>query len=258
MKKNLLFGMLAVVAILFSSCEDLGYQTEIIDFEDVQLDSTGVYNGSDLSGTQFETGYYLKNIPSGAVELINEYSVTDWGGYLFESWKGFAVSSLTDSVTSGYDNQYSVKAGKGALGSKQFALVFDTARVILFHPEGKGVIQNPKVKSVMLTNSTYTYNDMRDGSPFSKKFAEGEWFKVIITGYLGTTVVGNVEYYLADFRSGKKFLNKDWVKVDISELGEVSALGFSFDSSDKGAWGVNTPKYVCVDNLTIAYKEISE
>jgi hypothetical protein len=258
MKKNLLFGLMAVVAILFSSCEDYGYQTEIIDFEDVQLDSTGIYNGSDLSGTQFETGYYIKNIPSGAIELINEYSVSDWGGFLFESWNGFAVSSKIDSVTSGYDNQYSVKAGKGALGSNQFALAFDTARLIVFHPQSKTVIQNGKVKSIMLANSTYAYNDMRDGSAFGKKFTDGDWFKVIITGYMGTSVVGTVDYYLADFRSGKKFLNKDWVKVDISKLGEVSALGFSFDSSDKGAWGVNTPKYVCVDNLTVAYKEISE
>lgn len=254
MKKNLLFGLMAVVAILFSSCENFGYQTEIIDFEDVQLDSTGIYNGSDLSGTQLETGYFIKNISSGSVAFINEYTVSDFGGFLYESWKGFAVSSKTDSVNSGYINQYSVKAGRGALGSDQFALVFDTATLVL----SQSIIKEQKVKSIMLANSTYSYNDMRDGSLFSKKFTDGEWFKVIITGYQGSAIVGTVEYYLADFRSGKKFLNKDWVKVDISVLGEVSSLGFSFDSSDKGVWGVNTPKYVCIDNLTLAYKEISE
>jgi len=66
---------------------------------------------------------------------------------------------------------------------------------------------------------------------------------------LDNNVTGAVDYYLADFRNGKSYLTNQWVKVDLSSLGKVDNLIFLFDSSDKGTFGVNTPKYVCIDNL---------
>ncbi len=102
----------------------------------------------------------------------------------------------------------------------------------------------------MLTNSTYTYRTILNGNTFSKKFVTGDWFKVIITGYKNGIQTGQVEYYLADFRNGKSFILKTWTSIELSGLGgEVDKVIFTFDSSDKGQWGINTPTYVCIDNI---------
>ncbi len=46
---------------------------------------------------------------------------TSWGGY----WEqGFAYSNMTDSVTSGFMNQYSAKAGIGRAGSAKYAVAY--------------------------------------------------------------------------------------------------------------------------------------
>jgi hypothetical protein len=39
--------------------------------------------------------------------------------------------------------------------------------------------------------------------------------------------------------------------VDLSSLGEVAELTFSLSSSDVGAWGMNTPNYFALDDLSI-------
>ncbi|HEB89007.1 MAG TPA: DUF4465 domain-containing protein, partial [Deltaproteobacteria bacterium] len=41
-----------------------------------------------------------------------------------------------------------------------------------------------------------------------------------------------------------------WVFQDLSSLGLVKELGFSFESSDVGSFGINTPQYFAIDNLT--------
>jgi hypothetical protein len=61
----------------------------------------------------------------------------------------------------------------------------------------------------------------------------GDWFKLIITGFLNKAQTAVVEYYLADFRDGKSFLSNKWNKVDVSALGKVDKVVFTFDSSDK-------------------------
>jgi hypothetical protein len=101
----------------------------------------------------------------------------------------------------------------------------------------------------MLTNSTYTYLDMLNGSGFSKKFTTNDWFKVIITGYLNKIKTASVECYLADFQNGKADLLNTWKKVDMSALGNVNHVTFTFDSSDKSGEWLNTPAYVCIDNI---------
>jgi len=244
MKKNL---VLLFAAVLFVACEPETGHLLVNDFEDVVLDESGYENGSDKSGTLID-GTYIKGIFSGSVSLINFYTYNaEWD---YSSWGGFAVSSRIDSVTPGYANQYSVIAGHGAGGSAKFALAYDSAEIHLPY-----INSYQKVKSVMLTNSTYAYYDLLNGSDFSKKFTENDWFKVIIKGYAGNTHTGTVEFYLADFRDGKSLIVRDWTKVSLSSFGVVEKLIFTFDSSDKGLFGVNTPKYVCLDDLVVEVED---
>lgn len=240
MKKSL---ALLFAAVLFVACEPETGHLLVNDFEDVVLDESGYSNGSDTTGSLID-GRYYNPIYSSSVILMNRYK-PDW-----YSWDGFAVSSLIDSMTVGYVNQYSVIAGQGAGGSAKFALAYDSAEIMLPY-----INSYQKVKSVMLTNSTYAYYDMLEGSDYSKKFEENDWFKVIIRGYSGNTLTGTVEFYLADFRDGKSLIVRDWTKVSLSSFGVVEKLIFTFDSSDKGLFGVNTPKYVCLDDLVVEVED---
>lgn len=214
----------------------------VATFEDVALGEQGFWNGSDLSGEE-DSGNYYGSFTSSVFSFDNIYTAA-WGSYM-----GFACSSLTDTVTSGFTNQYSPKAGEGANGSAQFALAYENGAT--FNCTYKEGYTNNTLKSVMITNGTYVYNEIRDGGAYSKKFESGDWFKVTFTGYKGEAETGSVDYYLADFRDGKTYINKEWVEVDLTPLSDATTVMITFDSTDKGQFGVNTPKYVFIDNLTI-------
>ncbi|MBO8458839.1 MAG: DUF4465 domain-containing protein [Bacteroidetes bacterium] len=214
----------------------------VATFEDVALGEQGFWNGSDLSGEE-DSGNYYGSFTSSVFSFDNIYTAA-WGSYM-----GFACSSLTDTVTSGFTNQYSPKAGEGANGSAQFALAYENGAT--FNCTYKEGYTNNTLKSVMITNGTYVYNEIRDGGAYSKKFESGDWFKVTFTGYKGEAETGSVDYYLADFRDGKTYINKEWVEIDLTPLADATTVMIAFDSTDKGDYGVNTPKYVFIDNLTI-------
>lgn len=221
---------------------DPNVSRSVATFEDVVLGEQGFWNGNDLSGEE-DTGNYYGSFTSSVFSFDNIYTA-DWGSYM-----GFACSSLTDTITSGYMNQYSPKAGEGANGSAQFALAYENGAT--FNCTYKEGYTNNTLKSVMITNGTYVYNEIRDGGAYSKKFESGDWFKVTFTGYKGEAETGSVDYYLADFRDGKTYINKEWVEIDLTPLADATTVMITFDSTDKGQFGVNTPKYVFIDNLTI-------
>lgn len=241
-KNNFLLAIISLALVLVSCQPETEIKTTVVDFEDVALVDS-IWNGSDL-----KAGFTIND-----VTFKNSYDSASYGGFTMYFWSGFACSAKKDTQTGGYFNQYSVMAGSGALGSKQFALAYDSASVIC-PANANG---NLKISSVMITNSTYAYLDMLNGSDYSKKFASGDWFKVIITGYLNNVKQSTVEYYLADFRDGKTVLSKTWDKIDLSSLGSVDRLSFTFDSSDKTGGWMNTPAYACIDNITFE-QEIKE
>ena len=109
--------VVALVAVgMLTACEsDDNTRSGMITFEDVALDSTGVWNGSDKSGThsQYESwgsmvDAYAGSFQSGVARFLNTFTQSSWGS----SWQGMACSNLTDTVTAGYGNQYSVAADR--------------------------------------------------------------------------------------------------------------------------------------------------
>ena len=172
--------------------DNLVIGSSTIDFEScgVTLNSDGYWDGSDLS-----YGFTVSG-----VTFWNQYN-TAWGGY---SDGGFHLSTLTDKETPGAVNQYSVYGNGGAAGSATFAVVYyseytaknveNYAQMILTNPATLG--------TVMVTNSTYTYLAIKNGESPATAFTDGDWFKVVFTGYDDTDAeIGSVEFYLADFRA---------------------------------------------------------
>jgi len=238
MKTSKVFlSAIALSFIFLVSCQrEIEVEIQRISFENVMLNSNGYQN-------YFPDGLILSD-----VDFSNYFENSS---YTF--WSGFSVSNNTDKTTEGMDNQYSVYGNGGVGGSEKFAIVYDGwydgatfEKPFCKFPAG----QEFKFKGLWINNATYVVLDVKNGSAFTKKFTDGDWFKIIITGY---NSAGNktaaVEFYLADFRNGKNFICSDWTFVNLSVLGKVNKLGFAFDSSDKGAYGVNTPQYACIDDV---------
>ncbi|MFO7575695.1 MAG: DUF4465 domain-containing protein [Bacteroidales bacterium] len=238
MKKNVLFAMAMAAFILTASCEKKDADPDLIDFEELKLDQAGYWDGSDGSG-----GFI-----SGDALFPNRYD-NDW-----QSWSGFAYTNHTDVVTSGYENMYSSITGSGAGASEKYALYN--------YYSGMGDTvwfdMPAKITGISFSNTTYAYMTMLNGNPFAKKFggetgSDPDWFKVTITGI---TSEGNIsesrDIMLADFRfddDNRDYILYEWKEIDLSSLGYVKGLAFEISSSDTGQWGINTPAYVCIDDI---------
>jgi hypothetical protein len=109
---------------------------------------------------------------------------------------------------------------------------------------------------------------MRDGDAFGKQFgslvnaagvvdgtAGNDWFLITIkaTDSIGNVGADSVNFYLADYRfsdNTQDYIVEDWQFVDLSSLGNVVGLSFTLSSSDNSLWGMNTPAYFCLDDIS--------
>lgn len=230
------FIIIALMVGVLTSCKKEKIPTDFIDFEEINLGVTGYRNGSDGSG----------GFSSGNAFFRTVYD-SEW-----QVWSGFAVSNHTDKHTPGYENQYSSIAGKGTEGSSKYAVLysFDADTIAFYIPE--------RVTNISLCNSAYAYYSMLNGDLFSVKYGgesgnEQDYFQLIIKGVNEDGMeTGTFLISLADFRNidgVPDFIGNMWTNIDLSPLGFVKYLIFSFDSSKKNEWGIITPTYVCIDNI---------
>lgn len=195
----------------------------------------------------------------------------DFGGTTFDYhynlagdyFSGFAISNHTDVTTPGYLNQYSAITGAGANGSSKFGIFYDFSN--------GGINTNDaavRINSLQLTNTTYAFLSMRDGDGYGKQFgsvydADGmldgtngeDYFKVWIYGQnFDQTEMDSIEFFLADFRfqdSAQDYIIADWNTIDFSGFAfDVASVRFAFASSDVNAFGIKTPAYIAIDNVT--------
>ncbi len=211
----------------------------IATFENLNLSSNTYWNGKDFSG----------GFTSGTAYFENYFDST-YGDY----WEGFAVSTTTNDTSGTYLNQYSAITAKGYNNSKSYALMYKNGILRL-----TGSAMGKQVGGFYITNSTYAYSDMQNGSSFSKKFGgltgdDPDFFKVIIGAWKnGVVKQDSIAFFLADYRfpdHSKDYILKTWSWLDLTKLGDVDSLRFYFLSSDTGTYGINTPQYFCMDNFT--------
>jgi hypothetical protein len=102
------------------------------------------------------------------------------------------------------------------------------------------------VPGFYITNSSYAYTSMMNGDASAKKFEQGDWFLLTISGALeGKAVNTTVEFYLA---KGKNYV-ADWTYVDLSALGKVDELHFALTGTKANDFGMTTPAYFAFDDL---------
>jgi len=212
-------------------------------FDDLTLAPNSYWNGSDGSAM----------FTSGDTLFTNGF--TDWGGG-FTSWDGWAYSNMTDTTTSGFLNQYSSITGSGSNGSANYGVMYDggaygaAVKPLVTFGAVTGEDYNSTISGAYFTNTTYAYLSMRDGDGYVNAFAQNDWQMMTIKGIdeNGDLTANGVDFILADFRGtdvNQHYMVDQWTWVDLSSLGNVVGLEFSFSGSQVG----NVPKYVAMDDL---------
>jgi len=234
MKKNY---ALVVFAFLSLGIYQASAQ-QVASMDDLTLENESYWNGNDGSGS----------FTSGSMVFKNQYNAD------YFSWSGFAYSNVTDVTTTGYTNQYSAIAGKGALSSSNYAVGYNYGLDTVILSKTSDML------GLYVTNSTYAALSMQDGDAYSKKFGgetgnDEDWFKLEITGWNESKIeVGKIEFYLADYRfsdNSQDYIIKDWQWIDLSSITNTTYLTFKLSSTDNGEWGMNTPAFFCIDEVTI-------
>ncbi len=212
-----------------------------IGFEEFPLAPESEWNGSDLTSN---------NITVDPLIFPTNWD-TAFGGY----WSGgFALSNHTDTVTSGFTNMYSAKAGSGFDGSSNYLVAYGETYF-------KSYSGWPfDLSSFYITNTTYAYNSMRDGDQFAKKFGgpdgtDPDFFSVTFHCFWNDVLQDSLIVYLADFRSSdpaEDYIIRDWTLVDFTNPGAsfADSVHITFASSDTGMFGINTPLYFALDLIT--------
>jgi len=229
---------------------------------------TVTFESAPVRSVSLGSGFWATN--GGFSDQGVELSGQSWGGFVasqsqeLSGWGYFFVAGSPHAAEiSAYANP---PAGGGAGGSRTFAVASGNSSTVNL-PAGSFV------QSVKATNTATAFYSLRDGDqfarPFGKVFDEdsedgawvdagvADWFKVTFTGFSGVgrtgDVTGQVEFFLADFRfdnSANDYIIQDWTSIDLAPLGSARSIGLGFTSSDTGLYGMNTPAYVALDDLT--------
>ena len=160
---------------------------------------------------------------------------------------------MKDDSSRGFMNQYSAITG-GGFNSTNYGVFYGKGNILV-----EGDAKGKPVNGFFITNGTYAYYDMKEGSAFTKKFGgtsgnDPDYLKVKISAWKnsGNPVDTSLEVYLADFRfsnNANDYILNTWKFVDLNAFGAVDSFSFNFYSSDTGQFGINTPLYFCIDNF---------
>lgn len=180
----------------------------------------------------------------------------------------FTYSNLRNDTTKGYANSFSAIAKGGVSapdsGGTNYAIAYINSYgklpVVSFKDKATYVVDG-----FYVTNATYAYLSMLNGDDYAKKFGgttgkDADWFKLQIWGTKADgSKTETIDFYLADFRSdesSKDYIVKDWRWVDLRSLGEITSVHFGMASSDFSSYGMNTPSYFCIDNLSVIADQV--
>lgn len=285
--KNLKVALAALAAtMMLTACSDdepaePTIYRRVINFEGTNITLAGPTSYgenlyADYAGPKFITGAIEVekgvNLEFGinADATTGEYNFWN-GGMVLSQWN---IRSDAGDKAAGwwytYQNQCSIyntastdgsNKGAGFNGTNTFALINgysdannDKSASFNFSNGKEYMIEN-----LMYCPTSYVYGTIVYGNPFGNdpglpmKNTNG-WFKVTATGY---DAAGNktttVEEYLCDYRNSSSpiEISGAWKKWDLSALGKVNKVTFNFAGSDTGTWGLNTPAYLCLDDITI-------
>lgn len=121
------------------------------------------------------------------------------------------------------------------------------------------------IDHMYVTNTNYTLNQLyngvksEEGNSFGGNWTgltENAWLKIVAYGFASVDdeePVTEVECYLV---KGYNVV-EDWVKWDLSDLGEVAKVRFNFQYSEEmgGRYGFTIPGYFAYDDVAVRFKK---
>ena len=234
------------------------------NYSTLDLQNTTTLAVSPLAPNSHWADTYAENVNLESQQFIFSHR-NGWGGTY---WDGFTISNHTDSNDypgNWSPNQWGCMAKGGVNGEGSNFLigywdafgdafktnVTESSNYVKFNDE-----KTYKPVGMYVTNAPWSYYSCLNGDAFTRKFKEGDYFKLIAVGYAADsiTITGTAEFYLADYRSVNPTqwkLHNTWQWMDLTSLGEVSFIRFNMESTDVGDWGINTPTLFCMDKLTV-------
>ncbi|MCM1142778.1 MAG: DUF4465 domain-containing protein [Muribaculum sp.] len=153
-----------------------------------------------------------------------------------------------------------VKAGAG--GSNNFAVVYgyqDEYNEAWIAKPYFTLDQPMNVSSIAICNTAYSYGVMKYGNTYG---SQGEteslessngWFKIIATGYKQDGSTQTSEMYICNYDSSEGAivpLKTTWQTWNLG-FTDVIKVEFNFEGSDVSDYGLNTPAYICMDNILL-------
>ncbi|MDF2448697.1 MAG: hypothetical protein K0R26_1201 [Bacteroidota bacterium] len=238
--KNNRHSLIAVIAIVVS----LQTWAQTVSFDTFTLSPNSYYQ--DNSGADFS---------SNGVTFQYDWN-SSWN--IWES--GSAYTNVNDTVNGTYTNLYGCITGT-AFSGNNYATVQSGAKVIFSNT-------TTAVSGFYITNTTYAWKEIKKGG-YGRKFGDttgtgsgasipqGEypdWFKVLVRGFRGGNLTNDsVQFFLADFRGTgtiNDYVVKNWQYVNCLALGQVDSIQFIMKSSDNNSFGMKTPAFFSIDNLT--------
>ena len=157
------------------------------------------------------------------------YAKPSWDYY-----SAFVVSNETSTEFTDFHDAWRSAAG-GAFEGDNFA-----GWNLNYYGVDTMAFDKQVIRGFYVNNSAYTVNSMKNGDGYCEKYDNDDYFTLECIGLDGKAEVGRVSIDLA--KEGK-YMNQ-WTYVDLSTIGEINGLTFSFITSDAG-----TPSYFCMDNF---------
>lgn len=268
MKKLLLIIFLGTM-ILTSSCTD--------------KDELLVPIPNDITFNELQLGTYTHNIPDGGFTS---------GGIKFNTKKnsdgtysGFAYSNQnnrsfvwTNTKAARDTNIMSVYTAYRNMTEVYAVACADNDQDTYFTLEKPTLIQH-----ILFANNTYNYLAMNYGANTGTSIAnpnipsapkaiwntytpgvtrklnlDGDYYKIIVKGYNGSSLTGTVEVYLCCRKNADSlnpnftFLRTDWVAADLTSLGVVTKVTFSTSCSYKDTNNKDLiNSYFCIDGIRL-------
>lgn len=160
---------------------------------------------------------------------------------------GFVISARHDSrLEAGYQARDLAVLDKGAFHGTTYVIYVDKNGAAPRHT----VSFDYNSLGTCMLNGLYVHNTNRVATLAAyglgdvPAFAKGDWLKLTITGYLGTTKTSTVEVMLADYTGAELNLLKEWTAVKTEEFGKFQYLDFSVTSNR-----TDVPLQACIDYL---------
>lgn len=212
--------------------DEKGVETKTLTFEgsswgklidNPQYGGSLIYSEAQYSWLDSET-----HLSSGCKK--EDWSEWDMGW----GWQnGIVISNYVDATANSRDKHLSVPVTNG---SSNFAVVWDDGSALSFADNKEHLI-----KSMQVINTSYALSNINSNK------GTGYFFTITATG---KNLNGNTKTVTFDLARDNDAVSQ-WKTIDLSALGTVVSVIFSFDGSDKGEWGVNTPKYFAFDNVVV-------